>query len=91
MLVVLRRGAICHPLIRKVPEVEDRTSSFKKRSEQSRDSVAKTTRKKCLAELLADERAVAPLLVFSKDTEVGGREGATEKAMEWRQRRVKNS
>ncbi len=42
--------------------------------------------KRWLEELLADERAVAPLLVFLKDTEVGGREGTAEKAMEWRQR-----
>ncbi len=42
--------------------------------------------KRWLAELLTDERALAPLLVFLKDTEVGGREGAREKAMEWRQK-----
>ncbi len=29
---------------------------------------------------------MAPLLIFLKHTEVGGREGAAEKAMEWRQR-----
>ena len=35
--------------------------------------------KKWLAELLANERAVGPLLVYLKDTEVGSREGAVEK------------
>ncbi len=29
---------------------------------------------------------MAPLLVILKDTEGGGREGAAEKAMEWRQK-----
>lgn len=48
--------------------------------------MARPTQKKWLAELLADEKAVAPLLVFLKDTKVGGREGAAEKAMEWRQK-----
>lgn len=41
--------------------------------------MAKTAERKWLAELLADERAVAPLLVFLKDTGVVGREGATER------------
>ena len=83
MLVVRRHGAISHPLIRKVPEVEYRTSRFKKKSGQNSNDDPK---KIWLAELLADERAVAPLLVFLKDMEMGSREGATEKAMEWRQR-----
>ena len=42
--------------------------------------------RKWLAELLANERAVGPLLVYWKDTEVGSREGAVEKTMEWRRR-----
>lgn len=42
--------------------------------------------KKWLAELLANERAIGPLLVYLKDTEVGSREGAVEKTMEWRRR-----
>ena len=42
--------------------------------------------RKWLAELLANERAVGPLLVYLKDTEVGSREGAVEKTMEWRRR-----
>lgn len=77
-----RCGAISHPLEHRVPEEEDRTSSLKVRSGQNRDLVVKTTRLKWLAELLADERAVAPLLVFLKDMEVGGKEGAAEKAIE---------
>ena len=36
--------------------------------------------RKWLAELQANERAVGPLLVYLKDTEVGGRKGATEGA-----------
>ena len=42
--------------------------------------------KKWLAELLANERAVGPLLVYLEDTEVGRREGAVEKRRERRQR-----
>ena len=37
-------------------------------------------------ELLADERAVGPLLSYLKDTEVGSREGAAEVTREWRRR-----
>ncbi len=40
--------------------------------------------RKWLAELLANERAVGPLLVYLKDTEVGSREGAAEVTREWR-------
>ena len=40
--------------------------------------------KKWLAELLANERAVGPLLVYLQDTEVGSREGAVEKTMVWK-------
>ena len=36
-----------------------------------------------LAELLANEKAVAPLLGFLKTTGVGGREGAREREAEW--------
>ena len=42
---------------------------------------------KWLAELLANKYALGPLLKFLKDSEVGCREGAAEKAEEWRQRR----
>ena len=42
--------------------------------------------RKWLAELLANERAVGPLLVYLQDTEVGCRERAVEKTMEWRRR-----
>ncbi len=42
--------------------------------------------KKWLAELLANERAVGPLLVYLQYTEVGSREGAGEKTMDWRRR-----
>ena len=41
---------------------------------------------KWLAELLANEQAVGPLLVYLQGTEVGSREGAVEKTREWRQR-----
>lgn len=40
-----------------------------------------------LAELLAERYALGPLLEFLKNTEVGSREGAKEKEMEWEQRR----
>lgn len=40
-----------------------------------------------MAELLANRHAVGPLLEFLKNTEVGSREGAVEKEMEWEQRR----
>ena len=42
--------------------------------------------RKGLAELLANEKAVGPLLEFLKSTEVGGREGAREKEPEWERR-----
>ena len=38
------------------------------------------------AELLANEQAVGLLLVYLKDKEVGSREGAVEKILEWRRR-----
>ena len=41
------------------------------------------TEKKGLAELLANERAVDVLVGFLKATEVGGREGAKERELEW--------
>ena len=37
-----------------------------------------------LAELLANDRAVGPLLLYLKTTEVGSREGAAEVTREWR-------
>ena len=40
------------------------------------------TEKKGLASLVADERAVRPLLEFLKTTEVGGREGAGRREVE---------
>ena len=39
-----------------------------------------------VAELIANERAVAPLLRFLKKTEIGGREGARERELEWERR-----
>ena len=44
------------------------------------------TEKKGLAELLANEKAMGPLLGFLKSTGVGGREGAKERELEWQQR-----
>ena len=39
-----------------------------------------------LAELLANERAIGPLLEYLKSTEVGGREGGKEREVEWERR-----
>ena len=39
-----------------------------------------------LGSLLANERAVEPVLKFLKGTEVGSREGAREKELEWQRR-----
>ena len=39
-----------------------------------------------LAELLANERATKPLLRFLQATEIGGREGARERELEWEQK-----
>ncbi len=39
--------------------------------------------RKRLAELLANEKAMGPILGFLKATEVGGREGAREREEEW--------
>ena len=66
--------------------MEDGTPGLGEKSGQDRNSMAETTRKKWLAELLANERAVGPLLSYLKDTEVGSREGAAEVTREWRQR-----
>lgn len=44
------------------------------------------TERKRLAELLANEKAVGPILGFLKSTEVGGREGAGEREKEWQRR-----
>ena len=38
-----------------------------------------------VASLLADEQAIRPLLKYLMTTEVGGREGETERAAEWGQ------
>ncbi len=42
--------------------------------------------KRWVANLLANEQAVQPLLKYLMTTEVGGREGGAEKAVEWEQR-----
>ncbi len=39
-----------------------------------------------VANPLANEQAVQPLLKYLKTTEVGGREGGAERAVEWEQR-----
>ena len=39
--------------------------------------------RKWVASLLGNEKAVAPLLNFLKRTDVGGREGARERELEW--------
>ena len=39
--------------------------------------------RKWLAELLANERATKPLLRFLQATEIGEREGARERELEW--------
>ncbi len=44
------------------------------------------TERKGLAELLADEKVIGPLLDFLISTEVGGREGAKERELEWERR-----
>ena len=41
--------------------------------------------KKGLANLVADKKVLRPLLEFLKATEVGGREGARARELEWRQ------
>ena len=44
------------------------------------------TERKGIAELLANEKAMGPLLGFLKSTEVSGREGAKERELEWQRR-----
>lgn len=44
------------------------------------------TGRKGLAELLADNEAIGSFLEFLKSTEVGGREAARERELEWEQR-----
>lgn len=69
-------------------KMEDGTPSFREKFGQDRDSMAETTKKKMVTELLANKRAVEPLLVYLKDTEVGSREGAVEKEGEERNHRL---
>ena len=49
------------------------------------------TEKKELAKLVADEKALGPLLEFLEATEVGGREEAREEELEWEQCGVTNT
>ncbi len=42
--------------------------------------------RKWLADLLANEKAVAPLLKFLETTGIGGRKGARERELEWERR-----
>lgn len=44
------------------------------------------TEKKGLTKFLADKKAVGPILEFLKTTEVGSREGAKERELEWERR-----
>lgn len=44
------------------------------------------TERKCLAGLLANQRATKTLLRFLQATEIGGREGARERELEWEQK-----
>lgn len=44
------------------------------------------TERKGPALLLANEKAMGPFLDFLKSTEVGGKEGARERELEWQQR-----
>lgn len=59
--------------------------------ELGKHSVSWQTRaeKRWLAGLLANEQAVGPLLKFLESTEVGCREGAAQRELEWIQRRDK--
>lgn len=52
---------------------------LKKNSDKIGNRWQRRTERKRLAELLANERAVGPILIYVKNTEVGGREGALEK------------
>lgn len=45
--------------------------------------------KRWLASLLANEQAVRPLLKFLKNTEIGSRDGAVERELEWELRNDK--
>ena len=44
------------------------------------------TERKRLAELLANEKAIGPILGFLKSTKVGKRDGAREREKEWERR-----
>ncbi len=49
----------------------------------ARSSCQGWAERKRLAELLANQKAMGPILGFLKATEVGGREGAREREEEW--------
>jgi hypothetical protein len=44
------------------------------------------TTRRTIAQILSNEQAVEPLLVFLQNTEVGAREGAAERIREWGER-----
>ena len=43
--------------------------------------------KRWLGSLLANERAIRPILQFLRNTEVGSRDGTRERELEWQRRR----
>ncbi len=65
----------------------ERKGKFLKKELQQRGiRWQRRTEKRWLANLLANEQAVTPLLKYLMTTEVGSRGGETEKEAEWEQR-----
>ncbi len=63
--------------LHRLPKVEKRAKEAEKRIRPKRS---------WLGRLLANERAVGPVLNFITNTEVGSRDGARERELEWQKK-----
>ena len=64
-------------------QVEETEKELVGEQERERVKWQLQVEKKCLAGLLGDEEAVAPLSRFLKTTKVGGSKGAKERELVW--------
>ena len=88
MLVVQRNRADCWTFIHKMPQMKKERRKLVRELEKEGIKWQAQVEKRWLVDLLANKKAVAPLLRFLKATDVGGREKARErekeKEREWR-------
>ena len=79
MLVVQGNGAVGWALIHQLPQMEERTKKASQRTRKEGVLWQAQAERRWLAGLLANGKAVAPLLRFLKATGVGGGEVARER------------